>query len=89
MLFEPWMIPVWIVFLIVAGGVVVTVADKVLGANQRSVERELEAARRQNEILMSRVSELEDMNRQLRLQVEWHLKMLGTGTDSARRESDR
>jgi cell division septum initiation protein DivIVA len=82
------MIPVWIVFLIVAGGVIVTVADKVLGANQRARERELEAARQQNEMLKVRVSELEDMNRQLRLQVEWHLKMLAAGTDSARSEFD-
>jgi Tfp pilus assembly protein PilO len=85
-MFEPWMIPVYIVLIIVTGAVVISVAYKVLESRRLGSDRELEALRREHGQLRTRVSELEGLNRQLGMQVEWHVKMLETGANPAGHE---
>jgi len=80
------MVPVWIVVMVVAGWVVTTVVGNRADSTGRDQERELEAAQRENAMLKARLVELEDVNRQLSMQVEWHLKMLSASANSTEKE---
>ncbi len=80
-MFEPWMIPVLIVFIGCLTGVVIFVTDKVFEARRRAADHELRMLREKLSLRESRVQELERINRQLEQQVEWHLRLMAPRAD--------
>ena len=65
--------------LLILGGTAISLfaIQKEYSTKPKPWLQELSAGRLENDTLRRRVAELEDMNHQLRLQLEWHVRLLG------------